>query len=179
MLLVVEMMIYEACPFRANSTSVTLSGAVTQAHPARTGRGLTKLQTGWQFADFTSNGLGSLTNMLTTSRLLLGLGPISMLTHSWFGAISRRGCSASNCAWNNWSGWGACNHPRGNAGEQVRSRNKRWGPTAAVEDAPAARPTIKHATDFATTEAPRDPDIAHVQTSSGALVVDTVSIMFL
>ena len=50
-------------------------------------------------------------------------------------------------------------------------------PTAAVEDAPAARPTPKHATDFATTEAPRDPDIAYAQTSSGDLVVDIVSMI--
>ena len=120
-------MIYEACLFRANSTSV--SGAVTQGHPARTCRGLTKLQTECQFADFTSNFLGSLTNMLTTSQLLLGLGSILMLvgqTHSGFWRRGRGGCSARNCAWNNWSGWGACNHPCGNAGVQGRSRSKRW-----------------------------------------------------
>ena len=118
---------YEACLFRANSTSVTLCDEVTQAHPARTGRGLTKLQTGCQFADFTSNGPSSLTDMLTTCRLLLGLGSILMLvgqTHSGFWRKSRRGCSPRNCAWSKWSEWGECDNQCGNAGLKGRSRRK-------------------------------------------------------
>ena len=35
----------------------------------------------------------------------------------------RRRCSPRNCEWKNWSAWGHCNHPCGNAGTRSRSRS--------------------------------------------------------
>ena len=46
----------------------------------------------------------------------------------------RSGCQATNCAWGDWSGWGACSDPCGNAGTKTRSRSVATAKTCGGSD---------------------------------------------
>ena len=59
--------------------------------------------------------------LLAVSLLLVQVSE-SRLLH-----LGYRSCSPVKCAWDNWSEWGDCNHPCGNAGTQSRSRSLRRG----------------------------------------------------
>ena len=68
------------------------------------------------------------TKMSTYHQLFLLIAMLVIISLSEFGICCRRSssrCSRVNCVWHNWSRWGACNHPCGNAGVQSRSRSKR------------------------------------------------------
>ena len=58
---------------------------------------------------------------MVIARLLLGLWLIILVGQTTGGWWSRS-CSRVDCAWHDWSAWGACDHPCGNAGTQRRSR---------------------------------------------------------
>ncbi|KAK2162033.1 hypothetical protein NP493_1547g00000 [Ridgeia piscesae] len=59
---------------------------------------------------------------MAIARLLLGLWLILLVGQARGAWWSRSSCSRVNCVWGGWRGWGACNHPCGNAGTQSRSR---------------------------------------------------------
>ncbi|KAK2139493.1 hypothetical protein NP493_6387g00001 [Ridgeia piscesae] len=60
---------------------------------------------------------------MAIARLLLGLWLILLVGQTRGVWWSRSSCSPVNCVWSGWRGWGACNHPCGNAGIQSRSRS--------------------------------------------------------